>query len=85
MVEDLMAGWWQLIIKLGAVPQGLEQAQRAHRRLPGRPANPEAKGVVERLRDYLERSFLPGRPVPPARTSFGRVELSSTPEVSSAI
>jgi transposase len=26
-----------------------------------RPADPEAKGVVERLHDYLERSFLPGR------------------------
>jgi transposase len=26
-----------------------------------RPAGPEAKGVVERFHDYLERSFLPGR------------------------
>jgi transposase len=26
-----------------------------------KPADPEAKGVVERLHDYLERSFLPGR------------------------
>jgi transposase len=26
-----------------------------------RPADPEAKGLVERFRDYLERSFLPGR------------------------
>jgi transposase len=26
-----------------------------------RPADPEAKGLVERLHDYLERSFLPGR------------------------
>ena len=26
-----------------------------------RPADPEAKGRVERLHDYLERSFLPGR------------------------
>jgi transposase len=25
------------------------------------PADPEAKGMVERLHDYLERSFLPGR------------------------
>ena len=25
------------------------------------PADPEAKGLVERLHDYLERSFLPGR------------------------
>jgi transposase len=28
-----------------------------------RPADPEAKGLVERLHDYLERSFLPGRVV----------------------
>jgi transposase len=26
-----------------------------------RPRDPEAKGLVERLHDYLERSFLPGR------------------------
>ncbi len=26
-----------------------------------RPADPEAKGIVERAHDYLERSFLPGR------------------------
>jgi transposase len=26
-----------------------------------RPVDPEAKGLVERLHDYLERSFLPGR------------------------
>lgn len=26
-----------------------------------KPADPEAKGIVERLHDYLERSFLPGR------------------------
>jgi transposase len=26
-----------------------------------RPADPEAKGLVERLHDYLERCFLPGR------------------------
>jgi transposase len=26
-----------------------------------RPADPEAKGVVERFHDFLERSFLPGR------------------------
>jgi hypothetical protein len=25
------------------------------------PADPEAKGLVERFHDYLERSFLPGR------------------------
>jgi hypothetical protein len=26
-----------------------------------KPADPEAKGIVERLHDYVERSFLPGR------------------------
>jgi hypothetical protein len=26
-----------------------------------RPANPEAKGIIKRAHDYLERSFLPGR------------------------
>jgi transposase len=26
-----------------------------------RPADPEAKGPIERCRDHLERSFLPGR------------------------
>jgi transposase len=26
-----------------------------------RPADPEAKGLIERAHDYLERSFLPGR------------------------
>jgi len=26
-----------------------------------KPADPEAKGIIERARDYLERSFLPGR------------------------
>ncbi len=26
-----------------------------------RPADPQAKGLVERLHDYLQRSFLPGR------------------------
>lgn len=26
-----------------------------------RPADPEAKGIIERAHDYLERAFLPGR------------------------
>lgn len=83
--EDLMAGWWQLIAELGAVPRVLvwdgegavgrwrggrseltEACQGfrgtlATRVLICRPADPEAKGLVERLHDYLERSFLPGR------------------------
>ena len=83
--EDLLAGWWQLIAELGAVPRVLVwdgegavgrwrggrseltaecQAFRgtlATKVLICRPADPEAKGLVERLHDYLERSFLPGR------------------------
>src|SRR4051794_21646176 len=83
--EDLMAGWWQLIASLGAVPRALVwdgegavgrwrggrselthdcQAFRgtlATKVIICRPADPEAKGLVERLHDYLERSFLPGR------------------------
>jgi len=83
--EDLFAGWWQLISRLGAVPRVLvwdgEGAIGRHRRgrseltaecqgfrgtlaakvIICRPGDPEAKGLVERLHDYLERSFLPGR------------------------
>jgi transposase len=83
--EDLYAGWWQLISRLGAVPkvlvwdgEGAVGRWRARRvELTGecqafrgtlatkviicKPADPEAKGLVERLHDYLERSFLPGR------------------------
>ena len=81
--EDLFAGWWQLITRLGAVPgrwsgtararsAGGGGAQRADCGVPGVPrhagragdhlptADLEAKGLVERLHDYLERSFLPG-------------------------
>jgi transposase len=83
--EDLFAGWWQLIERLGAVPrvlvwdgEGAIGRWRAGRpELTGecqafrgtlaakvivcRPADPEAKGLIERCHDYLERSFLPGR------------------------
>jgi transposase len=83
--EDLFAGWWQLIERLGAVPRvlvwdgeaavGRWRARRceltvdcqafrgtlATKVLICRPRDPEAKGLVERLHDYLERSFLPGR------------------------
>ena len=83
--EDLFAGWWQLIERLGAVPrvlvwdgEGAIGRRRGGRsELTGecqafrgtlgtkvvicRPADPEAKGIIERAHDYLERSFLPGR------------------------
>jgi transposase len=79
---DLLAGWWQLISQLGAVPRLLVwDGEGAIGRHPDKltaecqafrgtlatkvyicqPADPEAKGLVERFHDYLERSFLPGR------------------------
>jgi transposase len=83
--EDLFAGWWRLLERLGAVPRTLvwdgEGAVGKYR--PGRPAltastqafrgvlgakvvickpaDPEAKGLLERVHGYLETSFLPGR------------------------
>jgi transposase len=83
--EDLFAGWWQVIGKLGAVPRCLvwDGEGAVGRRRGGRqeltrdcqafrgtlgvkvfickPGDPEAKGLLERAHDYLERSFLPGR------------------------
>ena len=84
-LEDLYAGWWQLLQQLGAVPRvlvwngeaavgrwrprqpELTAACQAFRGVLGtkvlicKPADPEAKGIIERLHDYLEHSFLPGR------------------------
>jgi transposase len=83
--EDLFAGWWRLIERLGAVPRvlvwdgegaigrwrgGRSELTRECQAFRGtlgakvivcRPADPEAKGLIERAHDYLERSFLPGR------------------------
>jgi len=83
--EDLFAGWWQVIERLGAVPrtlvwdgEGAVGRWRAGKpELTGdcqafrgtlgvkviicKPVDPEAKGLLERAHDYLERSFLPGR------------------------
>jgi transposase len=85
MAEDLFAGWWQLIARLGAVPRTLvwdgEGAVGKYRRAAPvltaqmhafrgvlgskvvilKPADPEAKGLLERVHGYLETSFLPGR------------------------
>src|SRR5205814_841221 len=93
-VEDLFAGWWQLIHALGAVPRtlvwdgegaiGRWRAGRAEltadcqgfrgtlgtKAVICRPADPEAKGIIEPAHDYLERSVLPGRTV----TSPGAVD-----------
>jgi transposase len=83
--EDLFAGWWQLIARLGAVPRtlvwdgegavgkyrpgspALTAGTQAFRGVLGakvlicKPADPEAKGLLERVHGYLETSFLPGR------------------------
>src|SRR5215813_6499352 len=83
--EDLFAGWWRLISRLGAVPRtlvwdgegavgryrrgasALTAETQAFRGVLGatviilKPADPEAKGLLERVHEYLETSFLPGR------------------------
>lgn len=83
--QDLYAGWWRHLSRLGAVPRLLVwdgegavgeyghgrnkltadcQAFRGTlgaRVLVLRPRDPEAKGIIERAHDYLERAFLPGR------------------------
>ena len=83
--EDLYAGWWQHVSRLGAVPRvlvwdgegavgeyagGRNKLTRECQEFRGtlgtkvlvlRPRDPEAKGIVERAHDYLERAFLPGR------------------------
>jgi transposase len=83
--EDLYAGWWAHLARLGAVPRVLvwdgESAVGRHgggrpkltaecqafrgtlgaRVIICRPRDPEAKGIIERAHDYLERAFLPGR------------------------
>jgi transposase len=83
--EDLFAGWWRLIARLGAVPRtlvwdgegavgryrrggpALTAETQAFRGVLGarvvicKPADPEAKGLLERVHGYLETSFLPGR------------------------
>jgi transposase len=83
--EDLFAGWWRLLERLGAVPRTLvwdgEGAVGRYRRgasaltaetqafrgvlgakvIICKPADPEAKGLLERVHGYLETSFLPGR------------------------
>jgi transposase len=83
--EDLFAGWWRLLERLGAVPRtlvwdgegavgkyrrggsALTAETQAFRGMLGatvvicKPADPEAKGLLERVHGYLETSFLPGR------------------------
>jgi transposase len=85
VAEDLFAGWWSLLVQLGAVPRVLvwdgegavgqrrrrqtvlTEAAHGFRGVLGvkiwicDPADPEAKGLVERANGYLETSFLPGR------------------------
>jgi transposase len=83
--QDLYAGWWQHLSRLGAVPRvlvwdgesavgqyagGRNKLTRECHEFRGtlgakvlvlRPRDPEAKGIIERAHDYLERAFLPGR------------------------
>ena len=83
--QDLYAGWWAHLSRLGAVPRVLVwdgegavgQYAGGRNKLTGechefrgtlgakvlvlRPRDPEAKGIIERAHDYLERAFLPGR------------------------
>ena len=83
--QDLYAGWWRHLSRLGAVPRVLvwdgegavgeyaggrnKLTAQCHefrgtlgtKVLVLRPRDPEAKGIIERAHDYLERAFLPGR------------------------
>ncbi len=58
--EGAVGRWRAGRSELTAACQGF-RGTLATRVLICRPADPEAKGLVERLHDYLERSFLPGR------------------------
>ena len=58
--EGAVARWRGGRSELTAECQGF-RGTLAAKVLICRPADPEAKGLVERLHDYLERSFLPGR------------------------
>ena len=66
-VRDRAVAW-----RPAAADRGDERVPR-HARDRGpiqcRPADPEAKGLVERANGYLETSFLPGRRSPHRRTS----------------
>jgi transposase len=50
-----------------------------------KPADPEAKGLLERAHDWLERSFLPGRtfcsPAPAERIAADRAAMLALPPV----
>jgi transposase len=58
--ESAVGRWRGRRVELTADCQGF-RGTLATRVVICRPADPEAKGLVERLHDYLERSFLPGR------------------------
>jgi transposase len=58
--EGAIGRWRGRRSELTAECQGF-RGTLAARVIVCRPADPEAKGLVERLHDYLERSFLPGR------------------------
>src|SRR5664279_4106671 len=58
--EGAVGRWRGRSVELTAECQGF-RGTLAAKVLICRPRDPEAKGLVERLHDYLERSFLPGR------------------------
>lgn len=58
--EGAVGRWRGRRVELTAECQGF-RGTLAAKVLICRPRDPEAKGLVERLHDYLERSFLPGR------------------------
>jgi transposase len=58
--EGAVGRWRARRVELTAECQGF-RGTLATKVVICRPADPEAKGLVERLHDYLERSFLPGR------------------------
>jgi transposase len=58
--EGAIGRWRGGRVELTAECQGF-RGTLATKVIVCRPADPEAKGLIERAHDYLERSFLPGR------------------------
>jgi transposase len=58
--EGAIGRWRAGRVELTADCQGF-RGTLAAKVIVCKPADPEAKGLIERAHDYLERSFLPGR------------------------